>query len=51
MRGFKGSCHTRPKLGQKFRPNDQNSGGLYRLCCMIFAPTAFYSGERNSSPL
>ena len=51
MRGLKGSCHANPEAGQKSELNGQGSGGLYRSNYMVLTLRAFYSGERNSSPL
>jgi len=51
MRGLKGACHANPEKGQKSELNGQGSGGLYRSIYMVLTLRAFYSGERNSSPL
>jgi len=51
MRGLKGSCHANPEAGQKSELSGQGSGGLYRSLYMDLTLRAFYSGERNSSPL
>jgi len=51
MRGSKGSFHANPETGQKSKLNGHGSGGLYRSVYMVLTLRAFYSGERNSSPL